>query len=227
MNNNYHTQNEANENHSAIRNYTQNEANENRGTNRNYTQTGTNVLNDVAAAQQLNNQPNQFMSQAQQEQLKLQLQQEQLRIQAEQLRMQQQEHLRMQQELKRQDKQEKIALAPEGTVEIELSEQPASVPQRPPVAQPSKQTAMQRPPPAQTPSQSPSWLSETTTADYIITPIALMIVFILLVHPTTGGYLEKYLPAMDGWKGYLCRGFLMGLIYIIIRMCVNYFYLKK
>lgn len=198
--------------------------------NNNYhTQTGTNVLNDVAAAQQLNNQPNQFMSQAQQEQLKLQLQQEQLRIQKEQL-LQQQEQMRFQQQEQlrlQQLKQEKSAPAPEGTVEIELSEQPAPVPQKPPVAQPPKQTAVQRPPPMQPQQPSSSWLSETTTADYIITPIALMIVFILLVHPTTGGYLEKYLPAMDGWKGYLSRGFLMGLIYVIVRMCVNYFYLKK
>ena len=182
MNNNYHTQHEDNETHKM---------------SRNYTQTGTNVLNDVAAAQQLNNQPNQFMSQVQQEQLKLQLQQEQLRIQTEQLRMQQQEHLQMQQDFRKQENPNPVPV-PEGTEEIELSEQHAPVPA--PVKQPPKQTAVQRPPVVQPPQQS-SWLSETTTADYIITPIALMIVFILLVHPMTGGYLEKYLPAMDGWKG--------------------------
>lgn len=106
--------------------------------------------------------------------------------------------------------------------EIELSEQNSEVNKinqnltNLPVKQPPppmpKRAPRPRPPPA--PVLAPK---STTTTDYVIMPIILLIAFIALVHPTTSSFLEKYLPAMNSMKGYFVRGMILVIIYIIAR----------
>lgn len=50
----------------------------------------------------------------------------------------------------------------------------------------------------------------------IITAIALMIIFIILVHPKTSGMLSKYMGSLDSLKGMALRSLVIGLGYIVL-----------
>lgn len=80
---------------------------------------------------------------------------------------------------------------------------------------------MRRPPhfmpPHLLPPPPPPVKKSSSTMEYIIIPILLMITFIVLVHPKTSGMLEKYLPKMTSMKGYLIRGLLLAVIYVVIK----------
>jgi len=212
-----------------------------------HTQTNQNVLNDIAAAQHLNN-PDQFMSQSQQEQLKLQLQQEQLKLQLQQEQMklyQQQEQLKMQHKMMEEQmraKKDTVANQPPKAAPIietfqSGQNQQKSGPNREmdeiELSDPAPENKMSPRPPSKRNvpqpiiNQSTQWLSEKTIADYVIIPGFLVIIFVLLVYPGTAGYIEKYLPVMNDWKGYLSRGLLLAVLYIVIRFGVTQFYLKE
>ena len=60
------------------------------------------------------------------------------------------------------------------------------------------------------------------TTEYIIIPIILMIIFLILVHPTTSVYLEKYIPPMINLKGYAIRILIFGILYMAIRFGTNF-----
>lgn len=54
------------------------------------------------------------------------------------------------------------------------------------------------------------------TMKYIITPIILLIVFIILVHPSTSKLLTKYIPPLTSMKGYIMRGLILVIVYYIL-----------
>lgn len=56
---------------------------------------------------------------------------------------------------------------------------------------------------------------------YVIIPIALIIIFVALVHPKTSGLLEKILPKMDSLKGYFVRGLVLAIAYIALIMVTS------
>lgn len=56
------------------------------------------------------------------------------------------------------------------------------------------------------------------TMKYIITPIILLIVFIILVHPGTSKILTKYIPPLTSMKGYIMRGLILVIFYYILIM---------
>lgn len=53
--------------------------------------------------------------------------------------------------------------------------------------------------------------------DYIVIPILLIPMFILLTHPFANKYFGKYLPEMKNFKGYIVRGVILAILYIMIR----------
>ena len=59
------------------------------------------------------------------------------------------------------------------------------------------------------------------TIEYIIIPLLLVCVFVALVHPKTSGLLEKYLPKMENIKGYLVRGLILAIVYIVIKLVTS------
>ena len=82
------------------------------------------------------------------------------------------------------------------------------------------------PPPRRIPRRSPTLnpnippepvKKSNATTDYIIIPVLLIIVFVFLVHPKTSGFLEKYLPKMASMKGYLTRGLILALVYMVVK----------
>ena len=58
--------------------------------------------------------------------------------------------------------------------------------------------------------------------NYIVVPIILIIIFIFLVHPKTSSLLEKYLPKMNSNKGYLVRGVVLAILYIIVISIIRF-----
>lgn len=176
-------------------------------TSNNYhTQMNPNLLNDIATS-------NQFMAQTQKELINNQLQQELINNQL------QQEKIKLQiqnEKLKQEELQYEQTMKESNIDEIDLSDiNSKMVSETPPKIQ--KQIIQPLPEP-------PSFISETTIADYILMPILLSIIFILLIHPTFSTYLDKYLPPMDNLKGYICRGLTFGVLYMIIRFGVTKFY---
>lgn len=125
------------------------------------------------------------------------------------------------------------------TDEIELSEpkpEPKQIQQQPEPTQvpnpqnnlvqsdlPHKKIIQHRRPHAPHPKPQPPANKTNTTMEYIIIPIILLCVFVALVHPKTSGLLEKYLPKMDSMKGYLTRGLIFALIYIVIKFGTSMF----
>lgn len=65
--------------------------------------------------------------------------------------------------------------------------------------------------------------SSNKMTDYFIFPLLLLIIFILLVHPYTSKYLDKYLPPMKNIKGYAIRGLILAIAYIVIKLLVSTF----
>uniref|UniRef100_A0A6C0C654 Uncharacterized protein n=1 Tax=viral metagenome TaxID=1070528 RepID=A0A6C0C654_9ZZZZ len=57
--------------------------------------------------------------------------------------------------------------------------------------------------------------------EYALIPISLVGVFILLVHPTTSAYLEKFIPKMTDLKGFAIRGAILAVIYIVIKIIIS------
>ncbi len=53
---------------------------------------------------------------------------------------------------------------------------------------------------------------------YGVIPIVLIITFIILVHPKTSSILGKYLPPMTSMKGYLIRGVILAVVYVVLRL---------
>lgn len=62
---------------------------------------------------------------------------------------------------------------------------------------------------------------ENKMVEYIVVPILLIIIFVIIVHPKTSGYLDKFLPK-SGMKGYLSRGLVLAIAYLIIRLVVDF-----
>jgi hypothetical protein len=58
---------------------------------------------------------------------------------------------------------------------------------------------------------------ENITTQYVVIPIFLLILFIILIHPTTSFYLDKYLPPAKDIKGISIRAFILIIAYVIIR----------
>lgn len=57
--------------------------------------------------------------------------------------------------------------------------------------------------------------------NYLVIPILLIIMFIILVHPTSSGFLNRYLPAMIDMKGYAVRGAILAILYVIVTFFAN------
>ena len=57
--------------------------------------------------------------------------------------------------------------------------------------------------------------------EYIVIPAMLVGIFVLLTHPKTSAYLRKYVPPMKNMKGFIIRGLILAIAYIIIRMIAN------
>lgn len=57
--------------------------------------------------------------------------------------------------------------------------------------------------------------------DYLITPLILIVLFVVLVHPKTSGILDKYLPSITNFKGLLIRGAILAITYIVIRFATS------
>ena len=62
---------------------------------------------------------------------------------------------------------------------------------------------------------------ENKVVEYVVIPILLIIVFIFLVHPKTSRILGKYLPKMKTMGGFVVRGSILAIIYLIIRILAN------
>jgi len=194
-----------------------------------HTQMQPNMLNDIAMEHKITQKDNnQFMSHSQQEQIKYQLQQEQLKLQMqqEQLKQEQLKTKLQQEQLNAKLQQEKIK-SETNMDEIVLSDVKQTEEKQMPINSnivPKVVTPQWTP---QNVQPSSSFASNKTIADYVIIPVLIAITFILLVHPTISGYIEKYLPPMNGIKGYAIRGIFLAVLYIVIRFGVNYFYLKN
>jgi len=74
----------------------------------------------------------------------------------------------------------------------------------------------EKPKPTQPESQMKNYAIE-----YALIPIFIVIIFVLLVHPTTSTYLEKYIPKMVDLKGYAIRGIILAIMYIIIKIIIS------
>lgn len=57
--------------------------------------------------------------------------------------------------------------------------------------------------------------------EYIVIPIYLVIVFIFLVHPKTANLFIKYVPPMRHFKGFIVRGIIFALLYLVFRGILN------
>lgn len=73
-----------------------------------------------------------------------------------------------------------------------------------------------RPPPVAVPTKK-----NNTVVQYVVIPILLVIIFVALVHPKTSAILEKYIPKMTNMKGYLVRGAILAILYIVIITITN------
>lgn len=62
---------------------------------------------------------------------------------------------------------------------------------------------------------------DNNITEFIVVPVLLFIVFVALVHPKTSVFLDKYLPNMSNTKGIFIRGFILAIIYIIIKFATN------
>lgn len=71
------------------------------------------------------------------------------------------------------------------------------------------------PPPAQQ-NKSQSKLTE-----YVIMPIVILVAFILIMHPSTSKFFNKFLPSSRSTKGLFVRGLLLAIIYVVARMILN------
>lgn len=58
-------------------------------------------------------------------------------------------------------------------------------------------------------------------ANYVIIPLLIAILFVFLVYPKTCTFIEKIVPPMSNFKGYLIRGVILGLVYIVIKFIVD------
>ena len=68
---------------------------------------------------------------------------------------------------------------------------------------------------------NPKPKKDTTFTNYIIIPLLLAICFVLLVYPTTSKFIEKFVPPMINMKGYLIRGLILGLVYMVIKFTAD------
>lgn len=51
----------------------------------------------------------------------------------------------------------------------------------------------------------------------LVMPFILLILFVLLVHPKTSSYLERFVPPMTDTKGYAIRGAILGAVYAFLK----------
>jgi len=58
---------------------------------------------------------------------------------------------------------------------------------------------------------------KSRTSEYIIISITLLIVFIILMHPSTNKYIGKFLPSLESTKGILIRGIILVIFYILVK----------
>ena len=58
--------------------------------------------------------------------------------------------------------------------------------------------------------------------EYGTMTVVLMVTFIILVHPSTSVYLDKYLPSITDLKGCIVRAFILGIVYIITKIIMTY-----
>lgn len=57
--------------------------------------------------------------------------------------------------------------------------------------------------------------------NYIVIPVLLVIFFIILVHPKTSKFLQKYVPPMKDMKGFLIRGMILAIAYIVVKLVAD------
>jgi hypothetical protein len=72
--------------------------------------------------------------------------------------------------------------------------------------------------PISTPASTPI---KKYAIEYALIPLSLVGIFILLVHPTSATYLEKYLPKMADLKGCAIRGAILAIVYIVIKIIIS------
>lgn len=63
---------------------------------------------------------------------------------------------------------------------------------------------------------------QSNSLSIFITPILLIILFTLMVNPTTSKVLEKYLPKMDNFKGIIIRGTVLAVLFFIVSTILRY-----
>ena len=191
--------------------------------NNGYTQ-NPNILNDVAAQQQLlQQQMAQQMMYAQQQQ---------------QHQPQNQMNLPAQMQTYQQTPQPNTPMAPIAE-EIDLSEIARSVAPPPPIQTARgpipAQMVTQLPPQQQAPQTTRQALIIAQSAQskkvpmYVIEPLILLLVFMIVLHPKSSYPLNDYLPALfDGkditFTGLALRGVIVAAAFMLIKFLVNYFY---
>lgn len=52
--------------------------------------------------------------------------------------------------------------------------------------------------------------------EYVVMPVILVILFVILVHPSTSKMMEKYIPSLESTKGIIVRGVILAILYIVI-----------
>lgn len=60
-------------------------------------------------------------------------------------------------------------------------------------------------------------VSYSFSMEYLIIPIYLVMVFMFLVHPKTSSLFIKYVPPMKHMKGFIVRGVMLALLYLVFR----------
>ena len=62
---------------------------------------------------------------------------------------------------------------------------------------------------------------DSTFTNYIIIPLIIAILFVFLVYPKTSNLIEKIVPPMTNFKGYLIRGAILGLACIVLKFIAD------
>lgn len=58
---------------------------------------------------------------------------------------------------------------------------------------------------------------ETNTTQYVVIPLALIIVFVVMIHPTSAYYIDKYLPSIKTTKGIFIRALILAVAYVLLK----------
>jgi hypothetical protein len=75
------------------------------------------------------------------------------------------------------------------------------------------------------PASQPTYITiekKNNITDYLLNFIVLAILFIVLVHPKTSIYFEKYLPPLTSIKGVAIRGVILATVFTIISFLASF-----